>query len=231
MQADTDIPPMPRRRWFLLGISPLPLHLLAVIAVVFGYGQMAPAGGAVGGVPAATLLAGTALFYVLLGAWVHHHRQLLPAPGANTWRYRLGWVLGLLLVQSAWGYALSAWTDPDGSGFADYARIFHELFSTLPMAVVLLFIVVIGPWFEELAYRKWMLSILPRAVGMPLAVLISGACFVLMHGPASAWQALGLGGLALLLSLLWLRTRSLTACWLLHAANNALACGALLAAA
>ncbi len=221
---------MPRRRWFLLGVSPLPLYLLGVILAVFGYGQIAPAGGGAAELPPAVLLLGNLLFYALLLGLVYSHRQLLPEPLALSWPRRIGWVLGLLLVHSAISHALSAAMDPDGGAFDDYARIFRELFRSLPMALVLLFIVVIGPWFEELAYRKWMLSTLPKAIGLPAAVLLSAACFVLLHAPGSLWQVLGLASLALLLSLLWLRTRSLAACWLLHAGNNALACWELLAA-
>lgn len=82
---------------------------------------------------------------------------------------------------------------------------------------ILLFAVLIVPLMEEILFRGFLLELLSGAFGKVQGVVLSSAAFALLHGAAAA---LPIFGLALVLSLVKLRTRSLVACWFVHALHN-----------
>lgn len=84
----------------------------------------------------------------------------------------------------------------------------------------LLCMVAIAPVYEELMYRALLLSALRDRLGEQAALLVASAVFVLLHyGYGYGWHA-GYMGLALVLGLLFLRTRSIVPALVLHVLNN-----------
>jgi membrane protease YdiL (CAAX protease family) len=75
--------------------------------------------------------------------------------------------------------------------------------------------VVLGPAFEELVFRVFLLGFLLRPVRPWLALLISTAVFASVH---SSWLYAAFGGLVY--GLLYLRYRNVWLCIVAHAANN-----------
>jgi membrane protease YdiL (CAAX protease family) len=102
----------------------------------------------------------------------------------------------------------------------------HELYGTLVQPgprestpQFLLLVLVIGPLIEELFYRGWMLSLLRRAWGDAPALLVSSGLFAIVH----AWSETSIlyaYGLGYILGTVMVKTRSLFACVVLHAALN-----------
>ena len=87
----------------------------------------------------------------------------------------------------------------------------------LPWYVTLVYAVVVGPWFEELVFRKMILD-RTRAYGEKLAIFFSALLFAFFHTNLEQFFYAFLIGLVL--GYLYLRTGKLTACWLLHAVYN-----------
>lgn len=84
------------------------------------------------------------------------------------------------------------------------------------------------PLVEEYVFRALMLERIARVIGPWLALLLSSASFAALHLPDSIMQALGFCLAGAGFGLIWLRTRSLLACFLGHALFNGLASLALL---
>lgn len=102
-----------------------------------------------------------------------------------------------------------------------------DYFSGGVVAGVLL-LVLAAPLAEEFIMQGWLQTRIAR-LGPFWAAVVTTIVFVLVHGPASVLdlaRGVALGGAA------WLRatTRSMLACILVHATNNALIAGILLAA-
>lgn len=134
----------------------------------------------------------------------------------------------------------SAWT---GRGyFACYALIYpvnlligllsgHSPSSTNPLlelfmqasagqvAVLAFLVVVVGPFFEELMFRGWLLGGLRERWGDGRALLVSAGLFALIHGDPWATPALFL--LGCVFGWVYLRAGSLWASFGLHAMWNA----------
>ncbi len=83
--------------------------------------------------------------------------------------------------------------------------------------VILLFVVVVVPLLEEILFRGFLLEIVAGTFGRTAGVLVSSAAFAIAHGAAAA---LPIFGLAIILSLVKLQTRSLGACWFVHGLHN-----------
>ncbi len=83
--------------------------------------------------------------------------------------------------------------------------------------VILALAVLIVPLMEEILFRGFLFELLASHLGKVPAVVFSSAAFAALHGPAAA---LPIFGLAIILSLVKLRTRSLCACWFVHALHN-----------
>ena len=84
----------------------------------------------------------------------------------------------------------------------------------------LLCMVVVAPVYEELVYRALLLSALRDRLGEQAALLAGGAVFVGLHyAYGYGWHA-GYMGVALVLGLIFLRTRSIVPALVLHTLNN-----------
>ena len=87
----------------------------------------------------------------------------------------------------------------------------------LPWYVMLLSVVLIGPFFEELLFRKLLLD-RTRVYGEKTAILFSAIAFGLFHlNPEQFFYATLLG---LVFGYVYLRTGKLWICWLLHSLFN-----------
>jgi membrane protease YdiL (CAAX protease family) len=80
-------------------------------------------------------------------------------------------------------------------------------------------IVVVAAIAEELLFRGFIQRILERNMGGPLAVILTGVLFALMHFDAPAF--LGITGLGILFCYIFYRTRNLWNSILAHACFNA----------
>lgn len=83
--------------------------------------------------------------------------------------------------------------------------------------MILLFAVVIVPLLEEILFRGFLLELFAAKFGRVVGVLVSSLAFAVAHGTAAA---LPIFGLAIILSIVKLRTRSLGAAWFVHALHN-----------
>jgi sodium transport system permease protein len=81
-------------------------------------------------------------------------------------------------------------------------------------------LVLLAPLCEELAFRGFLLGSLRPAVGTPLAVLLAGSLFGLLHPPMP--RPLVLGGVGVCFALMAVRTGSLWTAVAAHAVNNGL---------
>jgi membrane protease YdiL (CAAX protease family) len=91
----------------------------------------------------------------------------------------------------------------------------------------LLIALVLAPIIEELFYRGWMLALLRSAWGDTPALLISSGLFAVVH----AWSETAIlyaFSVAYLLGLVFIKTKSILSCIVLHAALNLLPLIALL---
>jgi len=85
---------------------------------------------------------------------------------------------------------------------------------------------LLAPLAEEFFFRGFLLRVLHEKIGVPLAVLITGVAFGLVHLPSGDWRGtivLSLFGIAL--CVLFLLTSSLLPCIMLHAFHNSISFG------
>ncbi len=95
--------------------------------------------------------------------------------------------------------------------------------SRATLFVVLLFVVGLGPVFEELVFRGFLLPLLIRSFGPAAGIVVTGALFGLLHGAQNqwAWQQITLIGLAgVVFGYVKYRTGSTASSTLLHATFN-----------
>jgi len=98
----------------------------------------------------------------------------------------------------------------------DAAKMVAEGLRSDAVLVVLLTAVVI-PLLEEVLFRGFLLELLVSRGGRVVGVVGSSAAFAVMHG----FQAfLPIFGLAIVLGVIKIRTRSLAAVWLVHGLHN-----------
>lgn len=98
----------------------------------------------------------------------------------------------------------------------EVALLIQDGFAESPW-MILLFAVVVVPLLEEILFRGLLLEIVAASFGRVAGVLVSSLAFALAHGAAAA---LPIFGLAIILSVVKLRTRSLGAAWFVHALHN-----------
>lgn len=91
--------------------------------------------------------------------------------------------------------------------------------STAQVVALALLVVVVGPFFEELMFRGWLLGGLRERWGDRKALLVSAALFAVIHGDPWATPALFL--LGCVFGWVYLRTGSLWGSIALHAMWNA----------
>jgi membrane protease YdiL (CAAX protease family) len=91
------------------------------------------------------------------------------------------------------------------------------------LAIVMLFVVVLGPIYEELFFRGFLYPLLAKSFGAPAGILLSALPFALLHGAqyAWAWQQIALVGLAgVAFGFARRRTGSTAASTILHSCYN-----------
>jgi len=152
------------------------------------------------------------------------------------WRYQepfwksLGWTFPiphaylLLTVGPALAVALSALgvvlhAPMDGS------QIEILIKSRASLAAIILFGVLLAPFFEEMLFRGFLLPLLARSLGPELGILLTAIPFALLHGAQNhwAWQPVLLIGIAgIAFGYVRYRTGSTTAAFVMHSAYNAM---------
>lgn len=89
------------------------------------------------------------------------------------------------------------------------------------LVLTVLAVVVAAPLAEEIVFRALLQRLAARLWGGLPAAVLTAIVFALVHG--EPWYVLGLVGVGLVLAVVWEATGSLLACWLAHAAHNAIA--------
>jgi len=174
--------------------------------------------------PARTLLLQVLLYALLLGALYFlisvRYRQPF-------WR-SLGWIVPergfieclfggplLALAASLLGAALKAPQVKD--------PIRGLITNPISLVIVMLFLVLIGPIFEELVFRGFLYPLLARTFGVAGGILLSALPFALLHGAQNqwAWQQLAMIGIAgAVFGYARYKTRSTAASTMLHCGFN-----------
>ncbi|WP_145201556.1 CPBP family intramembrane glutamic endopeptidase [Planctomycetes bacterium Poly30] len=131
----------------------------------------------------------------------------------STVRYLAGLPMffGLALLSGA----LMTWLGEPGAQ-QDVAVLIRDGLADGPWGI-LLFAAVIVPLMEEILFRGFLLELVAGTFGTVAGVLVSSGAFAVLHGKEAA---LPIFGLAIILSLVKLRTRSLGACWFVHGLHN-----------
>ena len=89
---------------------------------------------------------------------------------------------------------------------------------------ILIFGALIGPMFEEIVFRGFLLPLFARSLGAAIGVLLTAALFATLHGPEYhwAWQVLLTVGLAgVVFGIARIKTGSTAASAMLHIGYNA----------
>jgi membrane protease YdiL (CAAX protease family) len=194
--------------------SVIPVFLLAMIIV-----RLVPAQG-----PVQALVYQSLIYALLLGVL-----YLLVA-----WRYQepfwqsLGWtVFRLPFLCAAVGPVLAIAIS--GLGVGMKAPLIHTPIEDLisdrrSLFIMMLFLTVFGPVFEELVFRGFLFPLLARSLGPWPAILLAAALFALIHGAEYhwSWQHLTLVGLAgSVFGFVRYKTGSTAAATLVHTGYNA----------
>jgi membrane protease YdiL (CAAX protease family) len=163
------------------------------------------------------------LWYVLLVATLY---GLLARYRRPFWR-SLGWTIpfrGFVACVAA-GPVLAV-------GLAALAAVLHApeesaiqnlVTDRLSRVVVMLFVALLGPIFEELIFRGFLLPLFEKSAGPWAAVIMTAFLFALLHGPTVgwAWQSIlviGLAGVAF--GVARVATGSTTASTVVHVGYN-----------
>ena len=142
-------------------------------------------------------------------------RRLTPGPRV---RYAVArYVISLPMIYGLGSLAVFLYLlAGEDIGQQDAAKMVAEGLKSDAVLVILLTAVAI-PLLEEVLFRGLLLELLVARGGRVVGVLGSSAAFALMHG----FQAfLPIFGLAIVLAVIKLRTRSLAAVWLVHGLHN-----------
>jgi len=66
---------------------------------------------------------------------------------------------------------------------------FQQMFTDRPTIVLFaIFVVILGPLCEELAFRGFLMPLLTRSLGVAAGILATGLLFGLMHAPEYGWH-------------------------------------------
>ncbi|HEY7335090.1 MAG TPA: type II CAAX endopeptidase family protein [Bryobacteraceae bacterium] len=133
-----------------------------------------------------------AALYALIS--LRHHRPFWRSLfSSRPVRFPLSFVLGGMLLAIATGIIGAAMgarpvTDP----------IRALITSQLSLAIVMVFVVVLGPIFEELVFRGFLLPLLVNTFGPAGGILLTALPFALLHGAQNqwAWQQITIIGVA-----------------------------------
>jgi membrane protease YdiL (CAAX protease family) len=136
-----------------------------------------------------------------------------------TFSFRYVWLyiaIGPVLA-AAWvslGVALRAPSEP---------VIQNLVTDRLSRIVVMLFVSILGPVFEELVFRGFLLPLLARSLGPWAAIFLTAAPFALLHGVQYrwAWQSMLIVGIAgIIFGIARVKTGSTAAAALIHVGYN-----------
>jgi uncharacterized protein len=170
----------------------------------------------------ASMVAGT----LLVVGWLADRRPRAVDFGLRLvpWRGALGWTLA--------AYA-SFWIAGGISGLLlgqpEEQDIVTELKaedSALIVAGIAVMVCLLAPLAEEFFFRGFLLRVLRERTDVPIAVIVTGLAFGLVHLPSGDWRGaivLALFGMAL--CGLFLLTSSLLPCIMLHAFHNSITFG------
>jgi len=92
------------------------------------------------------------------------------------------------------------------------------------VVVMMLFLTVVGPIFEELTFRGFLFPLLARTVGPWIGILLAALPFAVIHGPQYrwSWQQITLVGLAgVFFGVVRYKAKSTAAATLVHMGYNA----------
>jgi CAAX protease family protein len=98
--------------------------------------------------------------------------------------------------------------------------------STLIIAAFAVMVCLIAPLAEEFFFRGFLLRVIRERTNVPIAVIVTGFAFGLVHLPSGDWRGmiiLALFGMAL--CVLFVLTSSLFPCIMLHAFHNSITFG------
>jgi membrane protease YdiL (CAAX protease family) len=165
---------------------------------------------------------GTAFFVLALAT---HRRFGIAALGLRPGEHR--WAAGYGLARyCGWGpflFALMALTPlllERVFGVSHEPQLVAEMIAGaggLERLLVPLFAVLLIPLLEELLFRGFLQNALEPHIGAWPAVVLTSLAFATMHGVSAA---IPIFGLSLILGVIMLRTRRLSACWFVHGLHN-----------
>lgn len=150
----------------------------------------------------------------------------LRLPAARTVLLVLGFALAGVPVTSL----LAGWSARLHPVDPEWLRLVNESLPVTPgeHVVTVLAVVVAAPLAEEIVFRALLQRLAARLWGGAPAAVVTALVFAILH--AEPWHVFGLLGVGLVLAVVWEATRSLPACWLAHAAHNAVALSLMVAA-
>jgi uncharacterized protein len=158
-----------------------------------------------------------AVLYALIS--IRHRRPFWPSLSwSRRVRFPINWIVGgllLALATSALGATMKAPQVPD--------EIRALITGRGSLIAVLVFVVVLGPIFEELVFRGFLLPLLVRTFGSAAGILLTALPFALLHGAQNewAWQQITMIGIAgAAFGYAKVRTGSTAASTLLHSGFN-----------
>ncbi|WP_434598293.1 lysostaphin resistance A-like protein [Streptomyces sp. A5-4] len=207
-------PPITSR---LLGIGWCALVPFAVVAVYLGLGTFAVL--LIGEPIVATSVLGMLVVVLVGSVRIQRPRWLAyaPAPRPRSEIPRFGWtVLGCAALAFLAGQSLALWIHVTvGSAGFDASNQTRHAAGTL---ATLLLTLVAAPAGEEALFRGLIYSLLRKRVNILASTLVTAVVFGLLHG--NAVQFASTLPLAVLLALVYERTRALWPCVLLHLGFN-----------
>lgn len=101
-----------------------------------------------------------------------------------------------------------------GEEYIPFAR--SQNFAVLPLVAASVLI----PFLEEVSFRAWLIPFAEKAVGTAAAVVFSAVTFSLSHGTYEPDLLVFYAAAGVVLSWVWVRTRSLLACVVAHGLYN-----------
>ncbi len=87
------------------------------------------------------------------------------------------------------------------------------------IAINMIVIALFVPFIEEMFFRGYLLTRLSKGLGNPESIIASSVVFALMHGHAGLWVPVFIS--SCLISILYLKSKSLYPCILCHGLQNA----------
>lgn len=146
----------------------------------------------------------------------HRFRGVLPEPSSAIW-----W--GLALGGSAIAIQIILFSMFVRFALPIEAGLDARFDNSIKAYWTVLIVVFCAPLVEEYGFRVRFLDSARKSVGPVLALFLSALAFSAFHTPGTVGTLIIGWAIGMLFGLLWLRTRSLLACWSAHASHNAVA--------